>query len=254
MIGRPFPNDILALSRLLAETEDTVRVWEWIAVNARPEHFTRFNIEPLVVSHEDFPMLIHLKEPSALSKLAGRVVVSNLREGTGGEFPKLRYFLTMAKNILEAERFGGVWEQFARERKEFGTRVANSLKGHWGRDPLSAHNMFENNIQRLLIKQVRKMASDLGRKGNSSQLRLARSLGDVADCYHLALSLSNGMFIPCSAWIIAAPYRIIIRWSAPTHFERRPAFMRMPSSKPIRKVITGWRIESTAVFPPMNSG
>jgi len=70
--------------------------------------------------------------PSTLSKLAGRIVISNLRRRAGGEFPKLRYFLTMAKNIVEAERFGGVWEQFARERKELGTRVVSSLKGHWG--------------------------------------------------------------------------------------------------------------------------
>ena len=198
------PNDILALASLSEETEHTVRVWDWIAGNARPEHFTHLSVEPLVESYEDFPMLTHLEGPSALSRLAGRVIVSNLREGAGGEFPKLRYFMTMAKNILEAERFGEVWEQFAQERKEFGTRVANSLKGHWGGDPLSAHNMFENNIQRMLIKQVRKMASDLGGKGNASLLRLARGLSNVADCYHLALSLPDGKFIPCSAWTWAS--------------------------------------------------
>ncbi len=198
------PNDILALSSFLEETEHTVKVWDWIAGNARPEHFTHFSVEPLVVSHEDFPMLIILKEPSALSKLAGRVVVSNLPEGTGGEFPKLRYFLTMAKNILQAERFGEFWGQFARERKEFGTRVVNSLKGHWGREPLSAHNMFEDKIQRILVEQLRKMTSDLGRKGNSSLLRLTTSLSCIADCYHLALSLPDGGFIPCSAWTWAS--------------------------------------------------
>jgi len=198
------PNDILALSSLLEETGHTVRVWDWIAANARPEHFTHFSVEPLVVSHEDFPMLIILKEPSALSKLAGRVIVSNLREGAGGEFPKLRYFITMAKNIVEAERFGEVWEQFARERKEFGTRVVNSLKGHWGGEPLSAHNMFENKIQRILIEKLKKMTGDLATSGNSSLLRLTRSLSNVADCYHLALSLPDGGFIPCSAWTWAS--------------------------------------------------
>jgi len=194
----------LALSSLLEETEHTVRVWDWIAGNARPEHFTHFSVEPLVVSHEDFPMLIILKEPSALSKLAGRVVVSNLPEGTGGEFPKLRYFLTMAKNILQAERFGELWGQFARERKEFGARVVNSLKGHWGGEPLSAHNMFENKVQRILVERLRKMTSDLATSGDSSLLRLTRGLSNVADCYHLALSLPDGGFIPCSAWTWAS--------------------------------------------------
>ncbi len=198
------PSDILALSSLSEETEHTVRVWEWIAANARPEHFTQLTLEPLVVSCDDFPMLTVLKEPSALSKLAGRIVVSNLRRGAGGEFPKLRYFTTMAKNIVEAERFGEVWEQFARERRGFGSRVINSLRGHWGREPLSAHNMFENKLQRILVERVRQMTRDLARKGNSSLLRLTTSLSYITDYYHLALSLPDGGFIPCSAWTWAS--------------------------------------------------
>jgi len=198
------PNDILALSSLLEETEHTVRVWDWIAGNARPEHFTQLTLEPLVVSCDDFAMLTLLKEPSTLSKLAGRIVISNLREGAGGEFPKLRYFITMAKNIVEAEGFGEVWEQFARERKEFGTRVVNSLKGHWGGEPLSAHNMFENKLQRILIEKLKKMTGDLATRGGSSLLRLTKSLSNVADCYHLALSIPDGGFIPCSAWTWAS--------------------------------------------------
>jgi len=159
----------------------------------------RLPLEPLVVSYEDFFMLALLKEPSTLSKLAGRLVVTNLRRGAGGKFPKLRYFLTTAKNIVEAERFGEIWEQFARERKEFGNRVVSSLKGHWGREPLSAHNMFENKIQRILVERLRKMIRDLETGGDSSLLRLTQSLNHITDCYHLASSLPDGTFIPCSA-------------------------------------------------------
>jgi len=202
--GNYGPKDILALSSLSEETEHTEKVWEWIAGNARPEHFVRLPLEPLVVSYEDFPMLALMKEPSTLSKLAGRLVVANLPPGAGGKFPKLRYFITMAKNIVEAERFGEVWEQFARERKEFGYRVVNSLKGHWGKDPLSAHNMFENKIQRILVERLRKMIRNLETKEDSSVLRLTQSLSHIADCYHLALSLPDGTFIPCSAWTWAS--------------------------------------------------
>jgi len=194
------PNDILALASLSEEPEHTTRVWEWIAQNARPEHFTRLNIELLVESHEDFPVLAQLKEPSRLIKLAGRIVISNLREGDGGEFPKLRYSLTIAKNIVEAESFGEIWEQFARERKEFGTKVANSLKGHWGMDPLSAHNIFENKLQRRLIDRLRKLIASLERAGGPSPSHLTTWLGYLTDCYHVALSLPDGTFIPCSAW------------------------------------------------------
>ena len=198
------PNDILALSSLSEETEHMERVWAWIAANARPEHFTYLIVKPLVVSWEDFPMLTLLKEPSTLSKLAGMVVVSNLIEGVGGEFPKLRYFITMSKHIVEAERFGEVWEQFARERKEFGTKVINSLRSHWGRDPLSAHNMFENKVQRILIDRLRQMIADLTTKGDGPLARLATSLSDMTDCYHLASSLPDNKFIPCSAWTWAS--------------------------------------------------
>jgi predicted GH43/DUF377 family glycosyl hydrolase len=194
------PNAVLALSSLLEETGHTARVWEWIAGNARPEHFTRFALEPVVVSCEDFPMLTHVREPSALSKLAGRIVVSNLPERAGGELPKLRYFTTMAKNIVEAEAFGQIWGQFARERKEFGTRVVNSLRGHWGRDPLSAHNIFESRLQRILIERLREMATDVAGTGDPALLRMSESLRRMIECYHLASSFPDGSFIPCSAW------------------------------------------------------
>jgi len=198
------PKDILALSSLSEETEHTERVWEWIAGNARPEHFACLPLEPLVVRYEDFSTLALPKEPSTLSKLAGRLVIGTLRRGAGGEFPKLRYFLTMAKNVVEAERFGEIWEQFARERKEFGTRVMNSLKGHWGGDPLSAHNIFESKVQRILVERVRKMIRNLKIEEDPSLPRLAQSLSHIMDCYHLALSSPEGKFIPCSAWTWAS--------------------------------------------------
>ena len=198
------PKDILALSSLLEEIEHTEILWEWIAGNARPEHFARLPLEPLVVSYEDFSILALPKEPSTLSKLAGRLLVSNVCQGEGGEFPKLRYFLMMVKNIVEAERFGEIWEQFARERKEFGTKVVNSLKDHWGGDPLSAHNIFESKIQRILVERVRKMIGDLEITENPSLSRLTQNLSHIMDCYHLALSLPDGKFVPCSGWTWAS--------------------------------------------------
>jgi predicted GH43/DUF377 family glycosyl hydrolase len=198
------PKDILALSSLSEETEHTERVWEWIAGNVRPEHFACLPLEPLVGSYDDFSTLAIPKEPSTLSKLAGRLIISTLRRGAGGEFPKLRYFLTMAKNIVEAEIFGEIWEQFARERKEFGTRVINSLKGHWGGDPLSAHNIFESKVQRILVERVREMIRNLETKEGPSLSCLTQSLSHIMDCYHLALSLPEGKFIPCSAWTWAS--------------------------------------------------
>jgi predicted GH43/DUF377 family glycosyl hydrolase len=178
------------------------KVWGWIVDNARPEHFGRLAVKPLVVSYDDFPSLAEMKEASALSKLSGRIVVCNLRKGMGGEFPKLRYFTMMAKNIVEAERFGDVWEEFATKKKEFGRKVINSLEGHWGREPLSAHNIFENKHQRVLTQRLKEMAKNF--MGKQEFLPLARILEDIADSYHLALTLPDGKFVPCSAWTWAS--------------------------------------------------
>ena len=200
--GKYEPNDILALSSFSEEREHMEKIWGWILDNARPEHFGRVALKPLVVSYDDFPAVAEMKEASALSKLSGRIVVCNLRKGMGGEFPKLRYFTMMAKNIVEAERFGDAWEEFALKKKEFGRKVINSLEGHWGREPLSAHNIFENKHQRILVERLKEMAKDFQRK--KKYLSLARILSDIADSYHLALTLPDGKFIPCSAWTWAS--------------------------------------------------
>jgi predicted GH43/DUF377 family glycosyl hydrolase len=194
------PGDILALSSFSEEPEYMARIWEWVTYNARPELFGPQSPELVVVDWGNFPTLSLLKEPSALSKLTGRIVINNLREGSGGEFPKLRYFTTIIKNLVEAERFGEVWSQFIRERVEFGTRIVNSLIGHWGRDPLSAHNIFENKIHRILAERVREMAGEFAKRDEPSYKRLAKSLNNMADSYHLTQTLPDGTFLSCSAW------------------------------------------------------
>ncbi len=199
-------NDVLALVNWSEEQFYIESLWMLLERSARPEHFRYSAVRPLVVSHEGFPSLMEMKESSALSKIAGRIVISNLHKGMGGEFPKLRYFTTIAKSIVEFERFGKVWHRFAEERKDLGEKVINSLRGHWGRDPLSAHNIFENGNQRVLVERVREMAQRITQEagGDASRLRLAETLKDMADSYHLAQTLPDGTFVPCSAWTWAS--------------------------------------------------
>ncbi|MFC2020152.1 glycosidase, partial [Chloroflexota bacterium] len=173
-----------------------------IESNLRPEHLTPCVLKPLPVRYEAFPSLAEMKDTASLDKLTGIMVVSSLHKGMGGKFPKLRYFTTVAKNIIEAEIFGRKWQIFAEERKDIGIKITNSLKGHWARDPLSAHNIFENGNQRLLVKRLREMAKRITTEaeGNANYNSLAESLTNMADSYHLALTMSDGTFIPCSAW------------------------------------------------------
>ncbi|MDD5095206.1 MAG: glycosidase [Dehalococcoidia bacterium] len=194
--------DILALTSWSEEKEYDESLRKLIRETIRPEHFASCPIKPVVVDHVNFPSLVEMKDSSALDKLCSRVVVSNLRKGMGGEFPKGRYFTTVTKNIVEAERFGKIWKRFASERKAFGQKVNASLEGHWGREPLSAHSIFEDGTQRILARQLKERAErvEASADGDEAHLKLAEILRDIADSYHLALTLPDGTFVTCSMW------------------------------------------------------
>ncbi|MDY6911161.1 MAG: glycosidase, partial [Chloroflexota bacterium] len=198
------PLDVLALASWSEERDYVRGLWELMAEYLRSEHFFPCLPKPLVVSHEDFPALVEMRDSSALDKLTSRIVVSNLHKGMGGEFPKLRYLTTIAKNIIEAERFGQVWQRYADERKDFGRKVMDSISGHWGKDPLSAHNIFEDGHQRVLVDRVRLMAERIAMEeesgGDETRVARAESIRDIAESYHLALTMPDGNFVTCSAW------------------------------------------------------
>ena len=197
------PLDIMALATWSEEREYTRGLWDLLADNIRPEHFTPSKIKPLVVTHDDFPSLVELKDSSALDRLTSRIVVSNIHKGMGGEFPKLRYLTTIGKNIVEAERFGNLWKRFAAERKDFGRKVMDSIRGHWGKEPLSAHFIFEDGHQRILVERVREMVKIIDKEeatGDRERFARFKHLKDLSECYHLALALPDGKFVTCSAW------------------------------------------------------
>ncbi|MFC1920143.1 glycosidase [Chloroflexota bacterium] len=197
-------NDILALASWSEERDYAEQIWALIKENDRPEHFQSCSLRLLVTSHEEFPSMVEMEEAGALCKINGRVVVSNLYKGMGGEYPKMRYLTTIAKNIVEVERFGQVWKTFAEERKDFGEKVINSLRGHWGRDPLSAHSIFESGHQQVLIERMREMVGRIHQEEIEGTTELITLLNQVIDSYHLFLTLSDGTFVPCSAWTWAS--------------------------------------------------
>jgi len=189
-------SEALALAGWTEDMEYKERVWHGLERSV-PDDFERVPLKPLVVDHKQFETLANLSEASGLSRATGRIVVGTLPKGKGGQFPKLRYVLSICRNLAEAEVFGEVWAQFAAEEVDFGTRLVASKKGHWGRHILSAHNMFENSIQRIVADRIRKMAGTL-------QGDVAVRFKGMADSYHLSLTMSDARFIPCSAWTWAS--------------------------------------------------
>ncbi len=196
------PNDVLALASWVEEHDYKEQMGALIRESVRPEHFVPRPLKVLTMDLDEFPFLAEMRESPSLSRVAGRVVVGNLHKGTGGEYPRLRYLTTVAKNTVEAERFSDVWKQFAWHRKDFGERVLNALEAHWGKAPLSAHNIFENGHHRVLVARLREMADTIVAAAPRDRARqaLAADLKLAAQAYHLALTLPDGTFIPCSIW------------------------------------------------------
>ncbi len=202
------PCDALSLASWSEPIEYRERIRQALRKECTPEDFQYTELKPLVVDHRLFPALAITTEITAVSRLTGRIVVGTLPKGKGGDFPKLRYFLSAAKNIVEAEFFGEIWGEFAREEVDFADRLVASIEGHWGRRVLSAHNFFENKQHRIIVKRIRRMAERLreraGEDDNAPLEGLASKLDGMANSYHLSLTMSDAKFIPCSAWTWAS--------------------------------------------------
>jgi len=202
------PCDALALASWSDPIEYRERILEAVRDEARPQDFGFTDLKPLIIDHRSFPAMASMWETAALDRLTGRIVVSTMPKGKSGEFPKLRYFLTTVKNIVEAEFFGTIWAGFAKEELDFADKLVASIKGHWGRRVLSAHNFFENKQHRVIVERIRQIASKLREMARQERrpalTEVATKLEGMANSYHLSLTMSDAKFIPCSAWTWAS--------------------------------------------------
>ncbi len=194
--------DILALAPW-AEI-DKYSAWntEWLRENVKPEDFQMSPVVPLVVDYKDFPGLTSMVEASSLYHLTSRVVISNLREGSGGEYPKIRFLTTTLKRIVEAEQYGKAWEKFAQTcaREKFANCVINSIGGHWGMGMFSAHAIFEDFQQQILQNKLLEISQhDWELSGNPVE-KAKEHLTRMAKAYHLGLTLPDGVFVTCCIW------------------------------------------------------
>ncbi len=175
------------------------RVLDILQKDGQPEWF---HIAPLTSSIIDVSLLgsaSDLHGTAALSRLAGRVMVSNLPKGRGGDFPKLYLLLRMIKSFIGVELFSEIWQGFADEGIDFSERLVKSIRGHWGRRVLSAHNAFENKHQRILVERLKRFAKDFAAR-NPKKADAAEMLEAAADVYHLSITLPDATFVPLSAW------------------------------------------------------
>ena len=193
--------EILTLASFTEDKDYFDRIFYWLKDNLRPDSFEEVKLCPLVVDRNNFHSTGELREISDLNRLTAYIPVMNLGKGMGGNYPKLRYFTRIAKSIVEAEHFSGLWKTYAQERKEVGIKFVNSILGHYGKAIFSAHHIFENWHHRVLVSKLEKIAETLRQNNKNDD---ARNLKIMAEGYGLSLVLDDGTFMPCSAWTWAS--------------------------------------------------
>lgn len=193
--------EILTLATFTEDKDYFDRIFYWLKDNLRADSFEEVEILPLVVDRTNFHGYRELREISDLNRLTARIPVMNLGKGMGGKYPKLRYFTRIAKSLVEAEHFSGLWKTYARERKEVGRKFVNSILGHYGKAMFSAHHIFENWHHRELVSRLKTISGNLRKQGRE---RDAQIIDTMIKGYGLSLVLNDGTFMPCSAWTWAS--------------------------------------------------
>ncbi|MDI6600150.1 MAG: glycosidase [Thermoanaerobacteraceae bacterium] len=201
LLNNMSPRYAITLANIMEERQYVDRVILWLEDNLRPDSMEEVDIEPIILNKDIIPDISDMRDITMLNKITGMITVSNLSKGMGGEYPKLRYFTHIVKNIVEAEHYSYIWTLYARERRGFGLKVANSILGHHGRDVFSAHNMFENWHQREMVIRFKKLAEGLESKGAKEE---EKAFYLMAEGYGLSLIMNDGTFVPCSAWTWAS--------------------------------------------------
>ncbi len=189
--------DAITLANLIENRKWADGILLWILDNVRPEDMGEVEIEPIVLGPQVLGGIIQLGTISDLNKLTTRIVIRPLSKGMGGDFPKLRFVLFIGRHIMIASNYSALLRTYARERKNLGLKIRNSLIGRYETTAFSVHNIFENFHHRALVNHFRAIAKQLA---STEESKNARLLEMMCEGYGLSQNLADGTFIPCSAW------------------------------------------------------
>jgi predicted GH43/DUF377 family glycosyl hydrolase len=190
-----------SLANLMLSETHSNQAHSWLLDELRPDNMEETELKPLVLGAKVMNGRLQLGSISHFYGPAARILVSPLSKGTGGEYPKLRFCLYVARHIIIAEDYSKLWKYYAQETKRPGTKIGNSLVGHYDTEPFSAHNLLENFHQRALVERFRNLGEKLAEKGHPAEAKLIRISCDI---YGKSQVLEDGTFIPCSAWTWAS--------------------------------------------------
>lgn len=193
--------DATTLVNLVENRKYVDRALLWILDRLLPENMTDVEIKPLILGSKTLDGMISQNAPSNLNKISTRITITPMTKGMGGEFHRMRFCLYLIRQIMIALDYAGLWRVYARERKNLGNKIRNSLIGRYHTDIFSAHNIFENMHHRAMVAALRKQAELMLAAGRKEDGRI---LSLLVDSYGLSQVLEDGSFIPCSAWTWAS--------------------------------------------------
>ncbi|HWP95645.1 MAG TPA: glycosidase [Syntrophomonadaceae bacterium] len=189
--------DAVSLSNLVENRKYVDRALFWILDHIKPEDMDEVEIKPLVLGSKVLEQAVGQTSISDLNKITTRITINPFSKGMGGEYPHLRFCLHIFRQIMIAKNYSSLWRNYARERKNLGEKIRNSLIGRYHTDAFSVHNIFENFHHRSMIQFFKDIASTLHEQG---QEEAARALMLMTESYGLSQVLDDGTFLPCSAW------------------------------------------------------
>lgn len=188
--------DAVSLANVIETRKYADRTLLWILDNLRPEGLEEVDIKYIVLESR-FGQIARLGNISNLNKITTRIVTTPFNKGMGGDFARIRFCLFIARHITIAENYAHLWRSFARERKNLGSKIKNSLIGRYETTAFSAHNIFEILHHRSLVQSFRGLAQRLREQG---LIQEAEMIKIMCESYGLSQVLDDGTFLPLSAW------------------------------------------------------
>lgn len=201
LIDKMDVRDAVTLANLLENRKYADRALLWILDNINPEKMDFVEIKPIILGAKLLDDAVSQASISDLNKISTRITVNHLSKGLGGAYPRLRFFLYILRHIMIAQDYSHLWQTYARERKNMGYKLRNSLIGLYHTTAFSAHNIFENMHHRSVVNFLKDLIPCLEAGG---QIETAQTLQLLIDGYGLSQVLDDGTFLPCSAWTWAS--------------------------------------------------
>ena len=196
------PNDLLAMAAWTERVDYMDRVLDIIRREATPGWFHVAPLKSAPLKETALKTFDEIRAQVSLLRLAGRLVVNNHLQTPLGEMPTLWFVLKAVKRIASIEMFSDVWQEIAEDKQNFSKQLTATIKGHWGRRILSAHNIFENHQQRLVVERLRRFANT--KRAAPIASKAAELLAKATEIYHLSITLPDTTWVPLSAWTWAS--------------------------------------------------